>query len=77
MMKIADVRHLEGIRSTFAVSEKEYFGHVTDEPEGQHNHAIYSNVKNYVNSQRYLFDALWKKAIPIKQRIREIEQGAK
>jgi hypothetical protein len=51
MMKIADVRHLEGIRSTFAASEKEYFGHVTDEPEGQHSHAIYSNVKNYVNSR--------------------------
>lgn len=77
MMKIADVRHLEGIRSTFAISEKEYFGHVTDEPNGQNSHAIYSNVKNYVDSQQYLFEALWKKAIPSKQRIREIEQGVK
>jgi hypothetical protein len=77
MMKDADVRHLEGIRSTFAVSEKEYFGHVTDEPNGQHSHAIYSNVRNYVDSQQYLFETLWKKAIPSKQRIREIQEGAK
>ena len=27
--------------------------------------------------QHYLFEALWKKAIPAKQRIREIEEGAK
>lgn len=77
MMKIADVRHLEGIVSTFGVSEKDYFGHVALEPSGQHSHAIYSNVRKYVESQQYLFDTLWKNAIPAKQRIREIEQGAK
>ncbi|MDQ3852495.1 MAG: hypothetical protein M3299_06645 [Thermoproteota archaeon] len=27
--------------------------------------------------QHYLFEALWKKAIPARQRIREIEEGAK
>jgi two-component system, OmpR family, sensor histidine kinase VicK len=77
MMKFADVRHLEGIRSTFAVSEKEFFGHISDEPNGQHSHAIYSNVWNYVRSQQYLFDTLWKKAMRSDQRIREIEEEAK
>jgi len=77
MMKIADVGHLEGIRSTFAVSEKEYFGHVGGEPNRQHSQAIYSNVGNYVRSQQYLFETLWKKAIPSKHKIREIEEEAK
>ena len=76
MIKIADVGHLEGIRSTFAVSEKEYFGHISDEPNGQHGHVIYSNAGNYVRSQQYLFETLWKKAIPSKHKIREIEEEA-
>jgi two-component system, OmpR family, sensor histidine kinase VicK len=77
MMKIADIGHLEGIRRTFAVSEKEYFGHVDGEPNRQHSQAIYSNVANYVRSQQYLFETLWKKAIPSKHKIREIEEEAK
>jgi two-component system sensor histidine kinase VicK len=77
MMKIADVGHLEGIRTTFAVSEKEYYGHVGSEPNRQHSQAIYSNVGNYVRSQQYLFETLWKKAIPSKHKIREIDEEAK
>ncbi|MGH9985797.1 MAG: hypothetical protein ACRD8W_17780, partial [Nitrososphaeraceae archaeon] len=34
-------------------------------------------VKALVEQQQYMFDALWKKAIPAKQRIREIEEGVK
>ncbi len=32
MMKVADVRHLEGIMNSFALTEKYYFCHVTQEP---------------------------------------------
>jgi len=77
IMKIADVRHLEGIMNTFSVTEKYYFGHVAQEPNGELIQAIHSNDRKYVEFQHYLFEALWKKAIPAKQRIREIEQGAK
>jgi two-component system, OmpR family, sensor histidine kinase VicK len=77
LMKIADLRHLEGIMNTFSVSEKHYFGHVTQGPEGELSQAIHSNARKYVESQRYLFETLWKNAIPAKQRIREIEEGAK
>ena len=77
LMKIAEVRHLDGIMNTFSLTEKYYFGHVTQEPSGELIQAIYSNSRKYVEFQHYLFEALWKKAIPAKQRIREIEEGAK
>jgi hypothetical protein len=77
IMKIADVRHLDGIMNTFTINEKYYFGHIMQEPNGKLTQAILSNSKKYVKFQRYIFEALWKKAIPAKQRIREIEQGAK
>jgi hypothetical protein len=77
MIKIADLRHLEGRMNTFSVTEKEYFGHITQQSNGEHTQAIHSNARRYVESQMYLFEALWKNAIPVEQRIREIEQGAK
>ncbi len=38
-------------------------------------HAILSNSRKYVDFQRYIFEALWKKAIPAKQRVREIQEA--
>jgi two-component system sensor histidine kinase VicK len=77
IMKFAEVRHLDGIVNTFTVNEKYYFAHIMQEPNGKLTQAVLSNSKKYVDSQRYIFEALWKKAIPAKQRIREIEEGAK
>ena len=39
--------------------------------------SIYSSVKAFVGQQQYFFDMLWKKAIPAKQRIKEIEEDQK
>jgi hypothetical protein len=73
LMNIADIRHLNGIRGNFVVSERDYFGHIvarTDEPVMQ---AIHSTARKFVEEQRHLFQILWEKSIPIQQRIREIE----
>jgi two-component system, OmpR family, sensor histidine kinase VicK len=75
IMKIAEVRHLDGIMNTFTLNEKYYFGHIMQEPNGRLTQAILSNSKKYVEFQRYIYETLWKKAIPAKQRIREIEEG--
>lgn len=75
IMKIAEVRHLDGIMNTFTLNERYYFGHIMQEPNGKLTQAILSNSKKYVEFQRYIYEALWKKAIPAKQRIREIEEG--
>jgi hypothetical protein len=34
-------------------------------------------VKGIVDTQQYLFETLWSKAIPIEKKIREIEDGVK
>jgi len=39
--------------------------------------SIISNVGGFVSQQQYFFDMLWHKAIPAKQRMKEIEQGLK
>ena len=36
---------------------------------------IYSNVKDFVEQQKYVFDSFWNKAVPAEERIREIEEG--
>jgi two-component system, OmpR family, sensor histidine kinase VicK len=44
---------------------------------GIETETILSNVRAFVSQQQYFFDTLWMKAIPAKQRIKEIEEGAK
>jgi hypothetical protein len=36
---------------------------------------IYSNVKDIIEQQKYVFDSFWNKAIPAEHRIKEIEEG--
>jgi two-component system, OmpR family, sensor histidine kinase VicK len=39
--------------------------------------SILSTVRAFVEQQQYFFDMLWQKAIPARQRIKEIEEGLK
>ena len=36
---------------------------------------IYSNVRELVEQQQYVFDTLWNKSIPSQEKIKEIEEG--
>ncbi|MGA9149785.1 MAG: histidine kinase dimerization/phospho-acceptor domain-containing protein, partial [Candidatus Nitrosopolaris sp.] len=38
-------------------------------------HAVYSNVKEDIQQQQHIFESLWINAIPVEERIREIEEG--
>lgn len=38
---------------------------------------IYSNVRQIIEQEQYVFDTFWSKAIPSEERIREIEEGTK
>jgi sugar-specific transcriptional regulator TrmB len=78
LMDLVDIRHLDGIVNNFGVSEKECFIGIAGRDRNQEQqHTIYSNVKSYVEAQRSIFNTIWDRAIPAKQRIREIEEGAK
>jgi len=75
-MKIAEVRHLEGIKGNFMVSEEEYLvPAATKATSYVASQIIYSNLKGIVEHQQYIFDTLWNKAIPATKSIREIEEG--
>ncbi len=80
-MKFAyEIRHLDGIKANFSVSETEYLASATLAEEVQQpiisiQQVIYSNVKDIVAQQKYVFESFWNKAIPAENRIKEIEEG--
>jgi two-component system, OmpR family, sensor histidine kinase VicK len=78
LMGIVDeLRHLDGLKGGIAVSESEYMGTLSLIEKQLLTQVIYSNVREIVEQQQYIFDTLWSKAIPAKHRFKEIEQGAK
>ncbi len=74
LLKAGKLRHLEGIKGNFAVSEKEYIASATMREAQLLVQVIHSNVKAVIESHQYLFETLWNKAIPAEQKIKEIEE---
>jgi len=75
MMKFAEVRHIDGIKGNFGVTETEYIASAILQKEEPATQIIYSNAREVIEQQRYIFRSFWNKAIPAKQRIKEIEEG--
>ncbi|MFL6409453.1 MAG: ATP-binding protein [Nitrososphaeraceae archaeon] len=77
LMTIVDeLRHLEGIKGNFMLSESEYLAPIILFEKGKiASQIIYSNQKEIVDQHQYIFDALWNKAVSAEQRIKEIEDG--
>jgi two-component system sensor histidine kinase VicK len=73
---VNELRHLDGIKGNFYVNEEEYIApaalHEKGKPPSQ---IIYSNMKEIVEEQQYIFDTLWNKSIPAHDKIKEIELG--
>ena len=71
-----EIRHLDDIKTNFSVSETEYLATAAALREVQPiPQIIYSNVKDIVEQQRYVFESFWNRAIPAETRINEIEKG--
>ena len=76
LMKIVDeLRHLDGVKGGMAVSESEYMATTILEESRPLTEVIYSNVKEIVEQNQYIFDTLWRSAISAEQKIKEIEEG--
>jgi two-component system sensor histidine kinase VicK len=75
LMSIVDeLRHLEGIKANFMLSESAYLAPIVSFEKGKvAARIIHSNVKELVEQHEYMFDTLWNKAISAEQRIKEIE----
>jgi two-component system, OmpR family, sensor histidine kinase VicK len=72
---VDELKHLDGIKGNFYISETGYLAPATLHEKGKPaSQVIYSNVKELINHQRYVFDTFWDKAISAEQRIREIEE---
>ncbi len=88
----SEVRHLEDVIGNFSISDRSIYQatamgdfsrlmlnrpHVEILVSSPITESIYSTMNAFVAQQQYFFDMLWKKAIPAKQRIKEIEEGLK
>src|SRR5215831_4095934 len=73
---VDEVRHLDGIKGNFMISEIEYLAPATTHQEAKLAAIIiYSSVREIVEHQQYVFETLWNKSISAEKRIRELEEG--
>jgi len=71
---VNELRHLDGIKGNFYLSDSEYLAPATFHEIGKPaSQIIYSNLKEIVEHQRYIFETLWNKSISVKDKIIEIE----
>ena len=74
-MKISELRHLDEIKGNFGLGDGVYYRASAKTTESSPPPLLISNtLKALVEQQQYFFDMLWRKAIPAKRRIREIEE---
>jgi signal transduction histidine kinase len=74
---VDELRHIDGIKGNFYISETEYIAPATLHTKGKPaSYIVYSNVKEIVEQQRqFVFDSFWSRAIPAEQKLKEIEEG--
>jgi two-component system sensor histidine kinase VicK len=72
-----ELRHLDGLRGNFAVSETEYVATAIINEKEPVTETIYSNAKAILEQHRYFFETLWNRAVPAEQRTRELKEGIK
>ncbi|MGB6527844.1 MAG: ATP-binding protein [Candidatus Nitrosopolaris sp.] len=76
MSIVEEVRHLDGIKGNFMISEIEYLAPATSHEETKlATLIIYSSVREIVEHQQYVFETLWNKSMSAEKRIRELKQG--
>ena len=77
MTMVNELRHLDGIKGNMYVSETGYLAPATFHERGKPaEQIIYSNIKEIVEHQTYVFDTLWTRAISAEERFEQIEEGA-
>ena len=69
------VRHLNGVSLSFAVWDEKHVAESIELPSvvSPYGYIFYSNLESDVRRNQYLFEYLWKRAMPADARIRELE----
>ncbi len=70
-----EIRHISGLFGSFGISENDYISTDISPIDSQSQRAIHCNLKVFIHQQQYFYNVLWEKAIPIEQKIIEIEKG--
>jgi hypothetical protein len=73
IMTAVDLRHIQGLKGVSRINETEYQYHVVIDDLKQDSILIRSNSKEIVNQQQVVFESLWNKAIPARERIEELQ----
>ena len=58
LMKVGQVRHLDGIRTNFVVTDTEYTSSAFMQQSQSHPEIVYSNVRSIVEQQRTIVEEL-------------------
>jgi two-component system sensor histidine kinase VicK len=75
LMNIYEVRHLDEIIGNFGVADGIYYtASAKSVPSSPPPLLIISTVRPLVEQQQYFYEMLWRKAIPAKQRIKELKR---
>jgi two-component system sensor histidine kinase VicK len=75
MPLVDELRHLNGIKGNFYLSEKEYAAPATfHKKETSADMMIHSSVKEIIVHQQYVFDSIWNTSTSAERKIREIER---
>jgi len=78
LMKNCELRHLDEVKGNFGISDGIYYrASAKTRLSSPPPLLICSTLRAFVEQQQYFFEMLWKKAIPAKQRIKEIEENIK
>jgi two-component system, OmpR family, sensor histidine kinase VicK len=71
---VNELRHLSGIKGNFYASDEEYGAPATFHEKGKSAEMmIYSNVKEIVEHQQYIFESIWNTSTSAERKIKEIE----
>lgn len=83
LMKFGDVFHNEEVKGAFQIADGDNYlcyitanaGKAKGEQEQYQQQLFHTNTKSFVDIQQYLFNNLCNKAIPAREKIKEIERG--
>jgi signal transduction histidine kinase len=75
LLRIAEVRHLPGLKGNFAVNENEYIASSTMKNLKLLSQVVYSNSIAVVEQHHFFFENLWDKSMLATEKIDEMEKG--
>jgi signal transduction histidine kinase len=75
LMQYAELRHLDGVKGNFGVSDTAYIATATLNKAQPVPELVYSTATSVIEQNKNVFDTLWSKAVLAEDRIREIQEG--